>query len=190
MIGAMNAVRPLAATAMMLALAACATKPAAPGGGQATADTRPEAAYVPAGVAETCEKAAGTGLAAVIRNKVACQLTSAREVNLKARNLAAEFRRVNTVPLGRRSGVGVAEDLVQRWAADPATSLAPRPDFRPVRVEDLAFKMTPALSGEAQAFDIRGRLITEDGRSFGLTGRLLMARGLLTLAALDLTPAG
>jgi hypothetical protein len=166
-----------------------------------------EPTYRAAGVAEAeCRGGLSAGLPAVVRRLVGCHLETARRVDLAAGDLNAEFQRVYTSRLGQTEIKGASDDLLARWAKDPRSSLAPRADFRPVRVENLEFTEAAGYdrtinptggvglaTREATALSFHGRLISETAagpQAFGLTGRLTLVRGSWTLTALDLSSAG
>jgi hypothetical protein len=144
------------------------------------------------------------GLPILVRRMVSCHMVTASKVNLAAPDLQAELKRIYTSRVGRMEVQGASDELLARWAKDPSSSLAPRADFRPVRVENLEFAETSGFdryinptggvglaTHDATGLIFRGRLISETAggsQAYGLTGGLTFAKGSWTLTALDISP--
>jgi hypothetical protein len=144
----------------------------------------------------------------MVRRMVGCHLVVVRDVDLTAPDLEAEFRRVTTSRMGRTEFKSATDEQIRQWAADPKTSLAPRPEFRPVQVKDLEFAETTAnyryinptggiglVSKEVSALDLRGRVfaLTDAGGvvEARFSGQLIFDRGNWSFNGLTVTlPAG
>lgn len=145
------------------------------------------------------------GLPILVRRMVSCHMATAAKVNLAAPDLEAELKRVYISRVGRMEVQGASDELIAQWAKDPNSSLAPRPGFRPVRVENLEFAETSGFdryinptgsvglaTHDATALAFRGRLISEASdasQAYRLTGRLTFVDGSWRLAALEISPA-
>ena len=162
--------------------------------------------YRVAGVAQAeCRGGLSVGLAILVRRTVGCHMAIARKVDLAAPDLEAELKRIYTSRSGRVEVQGASDELLAHWAKDPSSSLAPRADFRPVRVENLEFAEAAGFdryvnptggfglaTHDATALIFRGRLISETpagSRAYNLTGRFAFANGYWALTALKISPA-
>jgi hypothetical protein len=113
-----------------------------------------------------------------------------------------EFRRSATGRVGRLKIQSVSEDLIKAWASNPNSSLAPRPRFRPLRVEGLEYAELAGsdtytdptgkfgLAGHnATYLKFRGSLVTDMDRgplTLPISGRLALDRTHWVLVALEI----
>ncbi|MBI1686202.1 hypothetical protein [Caulobacter hibisci] len=183
--------------ALFLALALMAAPQAAPA-----------PVYKPVGVAEAqCGGGVKFGMPPMIRGVLGCHMAKVAGIDPAGPDLAAAFRQATTAKIGRAELRTASDALVARWAADPRTSLAPRPGFRPVRVEALEYAETDGYdrtinptggfgvaSHETHGLTFRGQLVAEGETgpvTAPISGQLVLERGSWMLSELDIgAPAG
>ena len=152
------------------------------------AQARRQPTPAPVGVIEpACKGGLNFGHAAMVRNHLGCILVKAAGVDRAAPDRAEAIAGAFTGKLGRATIRSVGDELITRWAADPASGLVARDGFEALRFEDVELP-----SDMEDHVPFRGVLVARENGAevrHEVTGAITLTGGVFRLTELEIGPA-